>query len=48
MKEKQRGVFRVNCLDCIERTGVMQTKLSALQLSFALRHIGIDLFDNRV
>ena len=45
LKERQRGIFRVNCLDCIERTGILQTKISALQLSYSLKHIGINLFE---
>lgn len=46
VKSRQKGVFRINCLDCIERSGIMESKLSALQLVYALKHIGINIFDN--
>lgn len=35
---KQNGVFRTNCLDCLDRTNVVQTTLSEMMLEIFLRH----------
>ena len=35
---RQEGVFRTNCLDCLDRTNLIQTILSQMQLEFFLRY----------
>ena len=34
---KQNGIFRTNCLDCLDRTNVVQTTLSEMMLEIFLR-----------
>nr|XP_018264769.1 phosphatidylinositol phosphate phosphatase [Kwoniella dejecticola CBS 10117]OBR86927.1 phosphatidylinositol phosphate phosphatase [Kwoniella dejecticola CBS 10117] len=41
--EKQDGVFRVNCLDCLDRTNYVQDVISSLTLSRFLNSIGSPL-----
>ncbi|OCF75027.1 phosphatidylinositol phosphate phosphatase [Kwoniella mangroviensis CBS 8886] len=41
--EKQDGVFRVNCLDCLDRTNYVQDVISSLTLSRYLNSIGSPL-----
>jgi hypothetical protein len=43
VKSQQKGVFRTNCLDCVERTGQFQCKLSAMVLVEFFRHFKINL-----
>ena len=35
---QQEGVFRTNCLDCLDRTNMIQTILSQMALNFFLAH----------
>ena len=35
----QQGVYRTNCLDCLDRTNVTQAKISYLILAEMLDHI---------
>ena len=35
---QQDGVFRTNCLDCLDRTNLIQTIISQMALNFFLRH----------
>ena len=37
---QQEGVFRTNCLDCLDRTNLIQTILSQMALESFLRHRG--------
>lgn len=37
---QQRGVFRTNCLDCLDRTNYVQTIMSSAALGSFLRHQG--------
>ncbi|CAH0403194.1 unnamed protein product [Chilo suppressalis] len=38
---RQSGVFRTNCIDCLDRTNVVQSLLAKLQLTAALRLLDI-------
>ncbi|XP_072177486.1 phosphatidylinositide phosphatase SAC2-like [Diadema setosum] len=42
---EQRGVFRVNCMDCLDRTNVVQTALARVVLRTQLRKLGLLLPD---
>ena len=37
----QRGVFRVNCIDCLDRTNVVQTAISRMVLESQLTKLGV-------
>jgi len=37
----QRGVFRTNCMDCLDRTNVVQSLLARENLNFVLRQFGL-------
>ncbi|XP_045488697.1 phosphatidylinositide phosphatase SAC2 [Pieris rapae] len=37
----QNGVFRVNCIDCLDRTNVVQTAIAKLVLELQLRRLGL-------
>lgn len=39
----QQGVVRVNCLDCLDRTNIVMTKIAALMLDRSMRHMNTDL-----
>ena len=39
----QQGVLRVNCLDCLDRTNLVQTKFAALMLQNIMAHMNTDL-----
>ena len=39
----QQGVLRVNCLDCLDRTNLVQTKFAALMLQNIMTHMNTDL-----
>lgn len=39
----QRGVMRTNCLDCLDRTNFIQTKLAVHILEIMLAGMGIDV-----
>lgn len=39
------GVFRVNCLDCLDRTNVFESKLAASSLEFMLLDLGLNIQD---
>ena len=39
----QRGVVRVNCLDNLDRTNVIQSKIAYHILNFILQSVGIDV-----
>ncbi|KAL0811743.1 hypothetical protein ABMA28_009181 [Loxostege sticticalis] len=38
---RQSGVFRTNCVDCLDRTNVVQSLLARLQLTAALRLLAV-------
>ncbi len=38
---KQSGVFRVSCLDCLNRTNIMMQALNMKALEVMLEHVGI-------
>lgn len=42
---KQRGVFRTNCLDCLDRTNIIQTKIAVVQVDMVLSKLGVNLQD---
>ncbi|XP_076039920.1 phosphatidylinositol-3-phosphatase SAC1 [Oratosquilla oratoria] len=44
--QEQDGVFRTNCIDCLDRTNVVQSMLAKRQLQVALMKMGI-LHDNQ-
>ncbi|TRY76783.1 hypothetical protein TCAL_14766 [Tigriopus californicus] len=37
----QKGVFRTNCMDCLDRTNVVQSLLATENLNLVLRRMGI-------
>jgi len=39
----QKGVFRTNCLDCLDRTNLVQSKLAYVVCDSILTHCGFDL-----
>jgi hypothetical protein len=43
VKRTQRGVMRTNCLDCLDRTNFVQTKLAVHILEIMLDALGIDV-----
>ena len=48
--KEQRGIFRTNCLDCLDRTNVIQTRLGWLALAKMLNYLNLNcdnLFNNR-
>jgi hypothetical protein len=42
---KQRGVFRVNCIDCLDRTNVVQTAIAKRVLQGQLTKLGVMMPD---
>jgi hypothetical protein len=38
---QQSGVFRTNCLDCLDRTNLIQTLISKMALDMFLLHMGV-------
>ncbi|CAH0597161.1 unnamed protein product [Chrysodeixis includens] len=43
---RQSGVFRTNCVDCLDRTNVVQSLLARLQLNAALRLLAVTASDD--
>ncbi|XP_050552190.1 phosphatidylinositol-3-phosphatase SAC1 isoform X2 [Spodoptera frugiperda] len=43
---RQNGVFRTNCVDCLDRTNVVQSLLARLQLTAALRILAVTNSDD--
>ncbi|PHH85156.1 hypothetical protein CDD83_825 [Cordyceps sp. RAO-2017] len=41
--QKQKGVVRTNCMDCLDRTNVCQSSFAKHMLEFQLREDGIDM-----
>jgi hypothetical protein len=39
----QKGIIRTNCLDCLDRTNVFQTKLAIVTFDAQMRQLGVDL-----
>ena len=39
----QEGVPRINCLDCLDRTNVVMTKIAALAFESIMKHMNVDL-----
>jgi len=39
----QKGVVRINCLDCLDRTNLVMTKIAALMLKNIMKHMNTDL-----
>lgn len=39
----QQGVVRINCLDCLDRTNLVMTKIAALMLQSLMKHMNTDL-----
>ena len=37
----QQGVFRVNCMDCLDRTNVVQTAIARLVIENQLTKLGV-------
>ncbi|CAG5026521.1 unnamed protein product [Parnassius apollo] len=44
---RQSGVFRTNCVDCLDRTNVVQSLLARRQLAAALRLLAVTTVDNQ-
>ena len=42
---RQMGVFRTNCLDCLDRTNVFESKLAAETVETILSDLGISIQD---
>ena len=42
---RQEGVFRINCIDCLDRTNVVQTAISRMMLESQLTKLGVILPD---
>ncbi|EGR27616.1 inositol polyphosphate-5-phosphatase f, putative [Ichthyophthirius multifiliis] len=40
---QQQGIVRTNCLDCLDRTNVLQTKIALDILDFQLNYLGVNL-----
>lgn len=40
---KQSGVFRLSCLDCLNRTNIMMQTLAIKTLEVMLEHVGISV-----
>ncbi len=40
---RQRGVMRVNCFDCIDRTSILQSKVGFVKFWEILDHLDISL-----
>ena len=40
---RQEGVVRINCLDCLDRTNAVMTKIAAVITQFILEHLKVDL-----
>lgn len=45
---QQEGVFRTNCIDCLDRTNVVQGMLARINLNNALRRLNIMRDDERI
>ena len=43
---QQEGVFRTNCIDCLDRTNVVQSMLARRSLDLVLKVISIKLKQN--
>ena len=39
LSSRQNGVFRVNCIDCLDRTNVVQGVLARIHLEYLLRQL---------
>lgn len=39
----QKGIFRTNCLDCLDRTNFFMTKVSAIIFDYMMKHLEVDL-----
>jgi hypothetical protein len=39
--ERQYGVFRTNCLDCLDRTNFFQAKLALITLEVILKQFNV-------
>lgn len=37
--QEQKGIFRTNCIDCLDRTNIVQTKIAMNTLQTILDHI---------
>ena len=37
--QEQKGIFRTNCIDCLDRTNIVQTKIGMNTLQTILDHI---------
>lgn len=40
---RQQGVVRINCLDCLDRTNAVMTKIAAVITQYILEHLKVDL-----
>jgi len=43
VEQVQRGVFRTNCLDSLDRTNVAQSKVAMVALQIQMKKLGFDL-----
>ncbi|KAM3128427.1 hypothetical protein pb186bvf_019494, partial [Paramecium bursaria] len=44
---KQKGIIRVNCLSCLDRTNFYQQRIGLLQLDYQLQSMGIKILGNQ-
>ena len=45
MLQNQEGVFRVNCVDCLDRTNVVQAAISKVAMVVQLKKLGLVVDD---
>ncbi|KAK0562422.1 hypothetical protein OC844_002712 [Tilletia horrida] len=48
VERAQNGIFRVNCIDCLDRTNVVQSALARHMLTAQLEHFGVIPSANKV
>ena len=48
LKKKQNGIIRTNCLDCLDRTNVVETKYSYLVLDLMMKEIDSPILENNL
>lgn len=48
LQQIQKNILRSNCLDCLDRTNAVQTKISFLVLYFMLKKIKLNLFEKKI
>ena len=44
LKKKQNLHIRTNCLDCLDRTNFIQSKINSVILKYMLNELGISIY----